>query len=43
MKREGAELVRKQLEGKSLKQQLEFWKKETIELKKLQKNKRETH
>ena len=38
MKRRGAELVRKQLEGKSLKQQLEFWKKGTSQLKGLQKN-----
>jgi len=36
MKRRGAELVRKQLEGKSFKQQLEYWKKGTIQLKKLQ-------
>ena len=43
MKREGAELVRKQLEGKSLKQQLEFWKKGTFELKMLQKKAKEKH
>ena len=40
MKRRGAELVRKQLEGKSLKQQLEFWKKGTCQLKELQKKSR---
>lgn len=37
MKRKGAELVREQLEGKSLEQQLEYWQKGTSELKKLQK------
>ena len=36
MKRRGAELVRKQLEGKSFKQQLEYWKKATGELKRIQ-------
>ncbi len=36
MKRRGAELVRKQLEGKSLKQQLGYWKKGTDQLKELQ-------
>jgi len=36
MKRRGGELVRKKLEGKTLKQQLKFWKKGTDELKKLQ-------
>lgn len=36
MKRQGSELVRKQLEGKSLEQQLEYWQKGTYELKKLQ-------
>jgi hypothetical protein len=35
MKRQGAELVRKQLEGKSLKQQLEYWKKGTEQLKEI--------
>lgn len=37
MKRQGAELVRKQLEGKSFQQQLKYWQKGTEELKKLQK------
>ena len=37
MKRQGAELVREQLEGKSLKQQLKYWQKGTAELKKIQK------
>ncbi len=36
MKRQGAELVRKQLEGKSFDEQLEYWRKGTEELKKLQ-------
>jgi hypothetical protein len=36
MKRRGAELVRKQLEGKSFEQQLEYWQKGTQDLKKLQ-------
>ena len=36
MKRLGAELVRKQLEGKSLKQQLEYWQKGTEALRQLQ-------
>ena len=36
MKRQGAELVRKQLEGKSLKEQLKFWKEGTNQLKELQ-------
>ena len=36
MKREGAERVMKQLEGKSLQEQLEYWKKGTEDLKKLQ-------
>ena len=36
MKRQGAELVRKQLEGKSFEQQLEYWQKGTENLKKLQ-------
>jgi len=40
MKRKGAELVRKQLEGKSIKQQLEYWRKGTSQLKELQKQKR---
>lgn len=36
MKRQGAELVRKQLEGKSFDEQLEYWRKGTEESKKLQ-------
>ena len=36
MKRQGAELVRKQLEGKSFEQQFEYWQKGTKELRKLQ-------
>ena len=36
MKRQGAELVRKQLEGKSFEEQLEYWRRGTEELKKLQ-------
>ena len=36
MKRRGGELVRKQLEGKSFEQQLEYWQKGTEELKRLQ-------
>jgi hypothetical protein len=40
MKRKGAKLVRKQLEGKSLKQQLEYWKKGTSQLKELQRKSR---
>ena len=36
MKRRGAELVRKQLEEKSLEQQLEYWQKGTEALRKLQ-------
>ena len=36
MKRRGAELVRKKLQGKSFEQQLEYWKKGTEDLKKLQ-------
>ena len=41
MKRCGAEWVRKMLEGKSLEQQLEYWRKGTKDLKKLQKQARE--
>ena len=40
MKRQGAELVQKQLEGKSLAQKLEYWQKGTGELKKLQKQRK---
>lgn len=36
MKREGAERVMKQLEGKSLQEQLEYWEKGTEDLKKFQ-------
>jgi len=39
MKRRGAELVQKKLEGKSPAQKLEYWQKATDELKKLQKRK----
>ena len=36
MKRQGAERVMKQLEGKSLQEQLEYWRKGTEDLKRLQ-------
>jgi len=36
MKREGAEQVMKQLEGKSLQEQLEYWQKGTEDLRKFQ-------
>lgn len=36
MKREGAERVLKQLEGKSLQEQLEYWQKGTEDLRKHQ-------
>ena len=36
MKRQGAEQVMKQLEGKSLQEQLEYWRKGTEDLGKLQ-------
>lgn len=36
MKRLGAEIVREQLEGKSLEQQLKYWQKGTENLRKLQ-------
>jgi len=39
MKRRGAVLVQKQLAGKSLAQKLEYWRKGTDQLKKLQKQK----
>jgi hypothetical protein len=42
MKRQGAELVRKKLEGKSFEQQLEYWQKGTEDLKKIQAQARET-
>ena len=41
MKRHGAEWIRKQLEGKSLDQQHEYWRKGTEDLKMLQKQSRE--
>lgn len=41
MKRQGAELVRKQLEGISFEEKLEYWRKGTEELKKLQTEARE--
>jgi len=40
MKRRGAALAQKQLEGKSLAQKLEYWQKGTDELKKLQERKK---
>jgi hypothetical protein len=36
MKRRGAELVRRQLKGKTFEEQLEYWQKGTDRLKKLQ-------
>ena len=36
MKRRGADRVRKRLEGKTLKEQLEYWQKGTRELRRLQ-------
>lgn len=36
MKRQGAELVMKHLEGKSLQEQLEYWQEGTEDLRKLQ-------
>ncbi len=42
MKREGAERAMKQLEGKSLQEQLEYWRKGTEDLKKLQEKLRGT-
>jgi hypothetical protein len=36
MKRRGAELVRRQLKGKTFDEQLEYWQKGTDRLKKLQ-------
>ncbi|MCX5639118.1 MAG: hypothetical protein NTX52_15700 [Planctomycetota bacterium] len=36
MKRKGAVLVQKQLQGKTFEQRVEFWEKGTEELKKLQ-------
>ena len=41
MKRQGAEFVQKQLEGMSIAQKLEYWKKGTEKLKKLQKQKKQ--
>jgi len=43
MKRRGAEQVLKQLEGKSFEQQLEYWRKGTEELKKLQRKARKNN
>jgi hypothetical protein len=43
MKRQGAEAVLKQLEGKSPQEQLEFWQRGTEDLKKLQKKLREAN
>ncbi len=37
MKRRGAELVRRQLKGKTFDEQLQYWQKGTDRLKKLQK------
>jgi exonuclease VII small subunit len=42
MKRQGAERVMKQLEGKSLKEQLEYWQKGTEDLRRLQKKLKKT-
>jgi hypothetical protein len=42
MKRQGAEQVMKQLEGKSSQEQLEYWQKGTEELRKLQERLRVT-
>ena len=41
MKREGAERVMKQLEGKSLGEQLEYWRQGTEDLKRLQRRLRD--
>jgi hypothetical protein len=40
MKRRGAELVQKQLEGKSLAEKLEYWQKGTVQLRELQKRRK---
>jgi exonuclease VII small subunit len=42
MKRWGAERVMKQLEGKSLQEQLEYWQKGTEDLRKLQQKLKKT-
>jgi len=42
MRREGVERVMKQLQGKSIREKLEYWKEGTEDLKKLQKKLRET-
>ncbi len=42
MKRRGAEMVRKQLEGISAGEQLEYWRKGTAELRELQKRLKNT-
>jgi len=41
MKRRGAELVRRQLKGKTFDEQLEYWQKGTGRLKKLQRQARQ--
>lgn len=41
MKRRGAELVRRQLKGKTFDEQLEYWQKGTDRLRKLQRQARE--
>jgi hypothetical protein len=42
MRRQGAEQVMKQLEGKSLQEQLEYWQKGAEDLKKLQQKRKRT-
>ncbi len=42
MKRAGAEQVMRQLEGRSLQEQLEYWQRDTEDLKGLQQKLRET-
>ncbi len=42
MKRKGAERVMKQLEGKSLQEQLKYWQKGTEDLKRLQRKLKKT-
>lgn len=41
MKHRGARLLQKKLKGKTLAQKLEFWHKETEDLKRIQKSKRD--
>jgi exonuclease VII small subunit len=43
MKRQGAERVMKQLEGKSLQEQLEYWQQGTEDLKELQRKLKKTN